>query len=97
MGKKKRIDCPKLLSGCGAICVEVGKVIGYPKRSYETCLIAVGTPNELRIGAHEYRYVCLSCGKEWLLDTLYNLIFPMKRTSLVPARGLTREKVRGLI
>lgn len=77
MGKKKPIDCPEILGGCGAICVEVGRAIGYPK-PIQDCGPRVRT-------YHEYRYVCPDCGKEWLHDTLFNEVgeitdaqFPIK-------------------
>ncbi len=33
---KKSIPCDKLLGGCGVICLEVGKEIGYPKYCQES-------------------------------------------------------------
>jgi len=78
MSKKKPIDCPEVLNGCGSICIEVGRAIGYPKRCYEKRTIAKGKPTERKIGGYEYRYTCPNCDKEWLHDTIIRMIFPIE-------------------
>lgn len=78
MSKKKAIDCPKILGGCGSICKEVGHAISYPKLIHETRVIAKGKPTEREINGHEYRYTCPNCGKEWIHDTLSKVIYEIK-------------------
>lgn len=73
MGKKKSIPCD-----CGAECIAVGKVLGYPKRCHNERIIAKGKPTERRIGGHEYRYTCSKCDKEWLHDTFLGVVFPIE-------------------
>lgn len=70
MARKKATDCPKVLGGCGTLCVEVGRAIGYPKKSQDTL------PN----GRHgnEYRYTCPNCGKEWIHDTFARVVWEIK-------------------
>jgi hypothetical protein len=69
MGKKKPIECFQCLGGCGSLCVEVGRAIGYPKNipGYKN---KFGIPNIF----HEYRYVCPKCGLEFIHDTLFREI-----------------------
>ena len=64
MGNKKVIRCPK----CKRPCVEVGHSVSYPK--------SIEDPDALREGrtGHEYRYVCPSCGGEYIQDTLNRVI-----------------------
>ena len=75
MAKKKAIDCPEVLGGCGKICVEVGRgPLGYPKQSQGTRPINVGKPSQREVSGSEYRYVCPYGSKEWLHDTLHREI-----------------------
>jgi hypothetical protein len=76
--KKKAIECEPTLGGCGAVCIEVGRVLGYPKPTQQKRTIALGTNGKREIGGHEYRYLCPKCGKEWLHDTLFNIITKIK-------------------
>jgi len=62
---KKLIEC----CDCGTICKEV-KQKGYPKIILE--------PGVKKI-YNEYRYVCPKCNKEWVHDTLQNLIFEVPK------------------
>jgi len=71
MGKIKAIKCPKMLKGCGAVCVEVGHSIGYPKGLYD----------DPKRTYHEYRFVCPKCGKEWIKDTLDRGIYRIPDSS----------------
>ena len=82
MGKKKAIDCPEVLGGCGTICQEVGRALGYPKQTLETRPIAVGKSTQREIHGHEYRYTCPNCGKEWVHDTLHNEVWEIKEADV---------------
>jgi hypothetical protein len=60
---------PFKCADCGSICIEI-KACGYPKEICE--------PNQTKV-FHEYRFVCLKCGHEWLYDTLLKLIFSIPK------------------
>lgn len=60
MGKKKPIRCLR----CETVCAEVGHDIFYPK--------GLDDPEAARKGrkGYEYRYVCPTCGAEYIHETL---------------------------
>lgn len=70
---KRAIHCPKLLGGCGALCVEVGHALGYPKK--RTLPGGSGAAANGKRGGHLYRYCCPECGREWIHDTLLSQIY----------------------
>jgi hypothetical protein len=74
MSRIKSIRCPKgpkPFDRCGAVCIEVGHSIGYPRGLYDH-------PKRVY---HEYRFVCPKCGKEWIHDTSERGIFRVPRAS----------------
>lgn len=81
--KKKSIVCPKILDGCGTICIEVGHAICYPKEIVD---------HPLRI-YHEYRYVCPNCGKEWIHDTLDRVIYEVPENAQFHIRLVNGKEV----
>ena len=86
MSRIKSIRCPrsgKPFDGCGAICKEVGRSIGYPKE-------IVDHPQRVY---HEYRFVCPKCGKEWIYDTYNMEIFRVPKTSQFRIRLINGKEV----
>jgi DNA-directed RNA polymerase subunit RPC12/RpoP len=67
---KKPIKCPD----CGSLRIEIGKP-EYPKEIYDH------KPKQPKVTYHEYRYACLKCRKEWLHDTLFNMIVDIPEDS----------------
>jgi len=69
MGKRKPLRCRR----CGAICVEVGHAISYPKRIQYPGTASKGKPS------YEYRYVCPDCGTEFIRETLHRRIYKIPK------------------